>query len=75
MPEPVTLEVVVAHLRYQVGAQRLPRQVLPRAPSALSPRLPMAQVAFGRPGMGVPCTQAMGLKIVHQLGSAGHAEP
>src|SRR6185437_432881 len=39
VPEPVPLQVIVLHLAHPLDPERLPGEVLPRAPAALGPRL------------------------------------
>src|ERR1700678_3388291 len=53
VPEPVALEVVVAHLGHQFGAQRLPRQVLSGAPPTRPSGESLTWAPFGTPRMVV----------------------
>src|SRR6185369_4182007 len=78
MAKAVALKVIVFHLAYTLDAQRLPRQVLARAPAALAAGHAL-RPALGRlgpfaPRMSFECALAKRLELPGELPARGHGE-
>src|SRR5262249_21196545 len=78
VPEPVALQVVILDLAHPLDAQRLPREVLARAPSALAAghprRLAAVHIRPAAPGMVVERALAEGCQLDGELSPPLHRE-
>ena len=79
MPEAIALQVVVLHLAHALDAQRLPRQVLARAPATLRARHPHHRAAHRElgplaPRMAFERVLAQRRELLDQLLALDHRE-
>src|SRR6185369_6266083 len=78
VPEAVALQVIVFHLAHALDAQRLPRQVLARAPPALPAGHALRSALGGlrppAPRMPLERVLAQRLELLRELLARGHGE-